>query len=435
MSITRTIVGLLALFIFVSVGVIAATEKGPTGKKVLAVLDNNNIKKSHSRFFANLEADGFKIDYTSADVKADFIKYGEYKYNHLVLFAPHAEEFAGIDAEVVLDFIDQGGNVILAADSEASDAVKTIASECNIELDQSGAFVIDNQNYDTGADEGQHTLIAADNLIKDEIVVGSKVKSPILFRGVGLDVLEDLNLLFPVLSGSEHSFSQDPATVGKKKPHVSGEKTTLVAALQARNNARVLLSGSLELFSDKFFSSSVKSFSTKKQFDQSGNEEFTRNAAQWTFQQRGAIRTSNATHHIVGQTETPALYTIRDNIYYGLKIEEWKNDQWVPFKSDDVQLEFIMLDPYLRIPLKGDENGIFSTEFVAPDIYGVFTFKVEFHRKGFGFVHVSSQTPVRPYRHNQYERFIPSAYPYYASAISMLFGLWAFSWVFLYTKE
>jgi len=434
MSITRTFTGLLALFLFVSSGVIAASEKGPTGKKVLAVLDSNNIKKTHSRFFANLEADGFKIDYTDADTKANFIKHGEYKYDHLVLFAPHADEFAGLDAEVVLEFIDQGGNVILAADSEASEAVKTIASECNVELDQSGAFVIDHQNYDSN-DEGQHTLVAATNIITDEVVVGKGNGAPILFRGVGLDVLEDLSLLFPVISGSEHSFSQDPTASGKKKPHVSGEKTTLVAALQARNNARVLLSGSLELFSDKFFSSPVKSFSSKKQFDQSGNEELTRNAAQWTFHQRGSIRTSNATHHIVGQTESPATYTIRDNIYYGLKIEEWKGNQWVPFKSEDVQLEFIMLDPYYRIPLKGDENGIFSTEFIAPDVYGVFTFKVEFHRKGYGFVHVSNQVPVRPYRHNQYERFIPSAYPYYASAISMLCGLWVFSWVFLYTKE
>jgi hypothetical protein len=30
------------------------------------------------------------------------------------------------------------------------------------------------------------------------------------------------------------------------------------------------------------------------------------------------------------------------------------------------------------------------------------------------------QIPVRPYRHNEYERFIPAAYPYYGAAFSMV---------------
>ena len=42
---------------------------------------------------------------------------------------------------------------------------------------------------------------------------------------------------------------------------------------------------------------------------------------------------------------------------------------------------------------------------------------------------------VRPLQHTQYERFIPSAYPYYASAFSMMLGLFIFSVVFLHMKE
>ena len=42
---------------------------------------------------------------------------------------------------------------------------------------------------------------------------------------------------------------------------------------------------------------------------------------------------------------------------------------------------------------------------------------------------------VRPLQHTQYERFIPSAYPYYASAFSMMVGLFLFSIVFLHMKE
>lgn len=46
-----------------------------------------------------------------------------------------------------------------------------------------------------------------------------------------------------------------------------------------------------------------------------------------------------------------------------------------------------------------------------------------------------SQVSVRPLQHTQYERFIPSAYPYYVSAFSMMVGVFLFSFVFLYYKE
>ena len=40
-----------------------------------------------------------------------------------------------------------------------------------------------------------------------------------------------------------------------------------------------------------------------------------------------------------------------------------------------------------------------------------------------------------PLRHDKYERFIGQAYPYYASAFSMMAGVCIFSFVFLHFKE
>jgi len=45
------------------------------------------------------------------------------------------------------------------------------------------------------------------------------------------------------------------------------------------------------------------------------------------------------------------------------------------------------------------------------------------------------QVSVRPLEHTQYERFIPTAYPYYVSAFSMMVGVCIFSLVFLHFKE
>lgn len=94
-------------------------------------------------------------------------------------------------------------------------------------------------------------------------------------------------------------------------------------------------------------------------------------------------------------------------------------------------------------------------------MYGVFQFKVDYNRLGYTHLYSSTQVSplpacpwrpgparpgpgtaalrwqvsVRPLQHTQYERFIPSAYPYYASAFSMMLGLFIFSVVFLHMKE
>jgi oligosaccharyltransferase complex subunit beta len=41
---------------------------------------------------------------------------------------------------------------------------------------------------------------------------------------------------------------------------------------------------------------------------------------------------------------------------------------------------------------------------------------------------------VRPFKHDEYERFIVQAYPYYASVASMMAGFLALGALFLYTK-
>ena len=81
-----------------------------------------------------------------------------------------------------------------------------------------------------------------------------------------------------------------------------------------------------------------------------------------------------------------------------------------------------------------DKNGRFEGKFKIPDVYGVFQFKVDYVRPGLTRLYSTTQFSVRPLRHNQYERFIVSAYPYYASSFSMMIGVFIFSLVFLHFK-
>ncbi|MRA94250.1 hypothetical protein GH868_30470, partial [Bacillus thuringiensis] len=84
-------------------------------------------------------------------------------------------------------------------------------------------------------------------------------------------------------------------------------------------------------------------------------------------------------------------------------------------EANDVQLEFVRIDPFVRRNLK-HMNGKFYTQFKLPDVYGVYQFRVDYKRIGYTFLYSSLQASVRPLEHTQYERFIACAFPYYTSA-------------------
>lgn len=44
------------------------------------------------------------------------------------------------------------------------------------------------------------------------------------------------------------------------------------------------------------------------------------------------------------------------------------------------------------------------------------------------------QVPVRPFRHNEFERFLTAAYPYYAATASTMAAFFLFTLAFLHHK-
>ena len=106
----------------------------------------------------------------------------------------------------------------------------------------------------------------------------------------------------------------------------------------------------------------------------------------------------------------------------------------MPFEGTDVQLDFHRLDPFVRVTMD-NVHGVQTAEFKLPDVYGVFQFKVNYNRLGFTKIDHVVQVSVRPLRHNQYERFITTAYPYYFSSFSMMIGASLLSFVVLYHSD
>lgn len=364
------------------------------------------------------------------------MKYGEYIYQHLIIFSPSVEEFGGsLNVQVITDFIDNGGNVLVGASSTVGDIMRELANECGFEIDEEGSAVIDHLSYDV-SDDGKHTLIVAspNDLLDAPTIIGKKNIPPILYRGVGLIADNDNPLILEVLTASSTAYCYNPDNKITEYPHAVGKNTLLISAVQARNNARVVFSGSLDFFSDQFFQSSVQRVHDSKKYEKSGNQALATALALWVFKEHGVLRAGNVKHHIKGEVQPPDAYTVMDEVVYSIEIEILKQGKWVPFDAKDLQLEFVRIDPFIRTALN-KKGAKYVTEFKVPDVYGVYQFKVDYNRMGYTHLYSTTQVSVRPLQHTQYERFIPSAYPYYLSAFSMMLGVFIFSVIFLHHKD
>lgn len=410
----------------------------PTDRRILVLIDDASIKSSHSLFFKSLQSRGFELEFKLADDPSIFVqRYGQYMYDGLILFSPSAEKFGGsLDLAAVLDFVDSGRDLILAADANASGLIRNIAAECGVDFDEDpSAMVIDHSSYAISETEGDHTLIASDSFIESNVILGSrKIEAPVLFRGIGHSLSPDNSLVFKVLSASPSAYSANPKSTLVKPPSLAGSSISLVSVMQARNNARILISGSLSMFSDRFYRSGVLKAGSSTKFEKSGNEQFLTELSKWIFHERGHLKVINLKHHKIDEKEEPAVYRIKDDLEFSVEIYEWSGNSWVPYVTNDVQVQFYMMSPYVLKTLATDQKGLYHTSFKVPDVYGVFQFKLEYHRLGYTSLSLSKQIPVRPFRHNEYERFITTAYPYYGASFTTMAGFFIFSFAFLYHK-
>ncbi|CAI2165856.1 9358_t:CDS:2 [Funneliformis geosporum] len=421
----RQILGIIA-FAFAAL-LFFVESKSTTGFRVLVLLDEENDKNLYTQFFHSLEERDYKLTYNKLSNSVELFSYGERDFDHIIHFAPKSKDKKDtINPISLVNFVNEGGNILLAVSSELSENIRNFAREFDIEFDERDNYVIDHFNYDI-SDNGNHTLLISKNFVNNEAILGKEVIEgvPVLFRGIGHRV-GTVSLLTKILWANDTAYSCDFELM-EQEPLAIGNDVGLISAIQARNNARVTFVGSLEFFSD--------------QYSKSGNKALVNDLTKWTFQEKGILRITSRFHHKEGEYEQLEMYRIKDNIIYNIEISEYVNDQWQAFNGEDVQLEIIMLDPHIRInltalPVLEEHNARkYETLVQLPDVYGVFTFKVNYKRPGYTYIVDTSTVAIRPFKHNEYPRFISAAYPYYTGAASMGVGFLLFCFVWIFNKD
>ena len=404
-------------------------------KKTLILLDDWNNVETNSLFWKQITDMGYEIDFKMAhDKEIKLTNFGEYIYDNIIFFAPTFTDTKKneINIQNLLKYIDDGHDIMIFGSSDASKFMRELVNEFGVDYDDYDSEIKDSLylHQNSGVNGLNKQLI---NLHNDEIIISkniiginnifNKPNGYILYKGIGMDLDPQNKYVFPILSGDKNSYSVSKST---GEVYSNGEHIKLVNGYQARNNRRIVLLGSTDICSDKFYYLSMTE--ENKSMLESPNAIFCQDILNWNFQRTGVLKYENVRHNN-NQGVTLETYRIKDYLEYYIDILEYDY-------KDDIQLSFIMMNPYYINQMRRLHNKpTYYAKFRAPEKHGVFKFIVDYHRTGYSYIFSSTKIPLRPFYHNEFPRFIPCAYPYYVSVFVILGAFILFSILFLYGKE
>lgn len=393
--------------------------------QVLVLLDSPSHQKTHSKFFEDLERRSYSLEFKEIDDRGLRLQeWDEWLYDTLIIIGSSKPLGGAVDVPLITQFVDSGRNLILFVDGNVSDEMRELAQECGIDIDLPEGFVLDHFKNEAG---DPTSVIAGDFLKYSSIIGANDISGELYYQGKALSVSPESETAFLAAWGSPTSYS---ASLSRpiSAPFLAGTSTGLIALTQTRCNSRVAVFGSTNVCSDVLY--------MKKG---AANGALCNALSRWTFQERGVLQAAGFVHHKVSESQSRTTYRIKDVVTVSLDISECEKVQGQslchPYSADDVQIELVMLSPYIRKTLKHSSNGTFSTNMMLPDVYGVFKWIVDYRRPGYTTLSLSEQIPITPFRHNEYERFVPQAFPYYASVMSMMAGFFILGLFFLNTKQ
>lgn len=411
---------LVAVWLVAVSNVVAGKINGD--QKVLVLVDDLEVGKSHSRLINDIKTLGFdtRVELaTSEEVKLQDVD--SWLFDKLVVLGGESKFGPGITARKQLEFFESGHDVYLVLSPKSSSSLRALAARLGADLELAGTTIVDHFAYDKHIDNGDHTAVAA--VLSDSASRMISTTGGIVFaNGIGFSISPEAYMTMDVLHGSPTSFSAKDGKGGNGKSALGGFNLKMAALIQGRNNARAAVIGSVDMLSDEILKKAK------------GNAGFASESLKWVFQQKSVLKSSTIRHRIIGGEYQPSMYRIKDDVEVFIDIEECTGSACAPYSGTDVQIELVMLDPYIRKTLTNLGNGTFTAKMKVPDVYGVFKWIVDYKRPGLSWIYQSETVPIRPFRHDEYPRFLSQAFPYYSSVLAMTIGFLCTGAFFMYSK-
>lgn len=423
----------------------------------LLILSNSNekvIQQQYSTFISNLVSNGHdatikSYNEYSQEQDLQLFLYDEPLYSNIIIFDIYTPDtlpsFPISYVPKITSFIDRGGNLIAFFDTLDSEdvnigenkGIRRLTKEC------AGITLLPQNTrlFDISTDSfRKQTRVFSNNCLKSNAVFSQETctNKGVLYHGIGFSNSTPNNeLILPILTACHTCVSvnndiksKSPTLFGNHINSSTGEEIGLIMSMQGRNGARATFSSDGKLCSDNTIRNN------------NDNLKFCKDIFLWSFQQKGLLKITDISHEkmnnsqvMIEQYDETLNYTVEDIVQFSAKVYKYNNDKWENYDSEDIQLEFTMLDPYIRAHLKKDaadfQSPTFSTTFKIPDVWGVYKFVINHKKVGYNTISYESITTVRNFRHDQNERFVISAIPYYTAFIVTLISFCYFILLFI----
>ena len=316
-------------------------------KKTLVLLDDWLNVETNSLFWKQITDMGYDIDFKMANDKdIKLTNFGEYLYDNIIFFAPTFSDSKKneINIQNLLKFIDDGHDLMIFGSSDSSKFMRELVNEFGVDYDDYDSELKDSLylHQDSGIKGLNKQLL---NLYDEEIIISkniigissifNKPNGYILYKGIGMDLDPQNKYIFPILSGDKNSYSVSKST---GEVYSNGEHIKLVNGYQARNNRRIVLLGSTDICSDKFYYLSMTE--ENKGILPYLEVKYLRRQASAKLINKGLYLNKNSYAILVDGENSGEVFDIKENGYMGstfmqLVIPSCINTNYIKYFIDD----------------------------------------------------------------------------------------------------
>ena len=391
--------------------------------KVLVLTDKNDLDKEYGGLLEAIKiGDKFQVEQVNIH-SSQFTKKSKY-YSSLSVEDDEIPSFHTIylissslpkewSASQISLYVKSGGNFFIETGAGNNYNFKSVLKEFGIEVFEGKTKIIGDGKFEWNCKHSFFTLINEDN--KNENRALDNNASAFKLQN---DPKSDSS--FNPLVQSALNFAPGTCICTSNLCHSNTASVSLMATLESRKGSRFLAISVPKL---------INSLS-KKQLD--GIVGWLQGSPDSKFN----IKISSVSHQLAipsdqiisspnrGRTELDStIYRVNDKINIRMCLINFNNDRFIPSNPFDFQFELKMMNTQLRRSFDTiDSDGCLKLKEPV-QLLGkpaVYTLKINYNRPGWSQLSHNERLLVRPFRHDEFPRFLKVAVPYYASWIGLL---------------